>query len=102
MARFDVYRHLDARRDAPYIIDLQSESVSALLRTRIVAPLRPLSELSAGSRLFPKVMVEGRELVISTPELAGILSSRLGQRVASLADRHFEIVNALDFVFQGY
>jgi toxin CcdB len=102
MARFDVYRYLGSKRDAPYVIDLQADSVSALLGTRIVAPLRPLSELSAARRFLPVVNVDGRDFVISIPELAGIPSSRLAGKVPSLSGHHFDIVDALDFVFQGY
>lgn len=102
MARFDVYRYVGSKKAAPYVVDLQADTVSALLYTRIVAPLRPLSVLSVGSRFLPKVTVEGRDYVISIPEIAGIPASRLGLVVASLAEHHFDIVDALDFVFQGY
>ena len=54
------------------------------------------------SELMPVVEVEGVSCVVETPKLAAMPRRALKERVGSLADRHAEIVGALDFLFQGY
>jgi toxin CcdB len=73
------------------------------LATRVVIPLcRP--EVLGGKpaeRLNPEIEVEGRRLLMLTPELAGVSRKALGERVASAADRRDAIIAALDLVFTG-
>ncbi|WP_459873740.1 CcdB family protein, partial [Endothiovibrio diazotrophicus] len=86
MAQFDVYRNTDpaSAEAVPYLLDLQNDLLDPL-GTRVVAPL--IAAGRAGlpiSRLTPVLEIEGRLLLLSIPELAGIPTRRLGPRAGSL------------------
>jgi len=51
--------------------------------------------------LNPVFTIEGHEVIMSTPELAGIPVRTLGKKVASLAKRRTDIIAALDFLITG-
>jgi toxin CcdB len=104
MAQFDVYRNANpaTRTRIPYLLDVQSDLLEPLA-TRVVVPLaRP--EVLGGKpaeRLSPGFEVEGRRLLMLTPELAGVPRKALGEPVASLAGERHAIIAALDLVFTG-
>ena len=104
MAQFDVYRNSNAatRARVPYLLDVQSDLLD-LLATRIVVPLCKPEVLSGkpAERLNPAFEVEGRKLLMLTPELAGVSRKALGERVANLAADRAAIIAALDLVLTG-
>ena len=100
MARYDVFptRIDDA---TPYLLDVQSDLLMAF-NTRVVVPLVRSSALRAAhKRLHPTFLVEGERVIMATHLLAAIAVAELRDPVATLEDAHFEIVNALDMLFQG-
>ena len=104
MAQFDVYRNLNpaSRTRIPYLLDVQSGLLEALA-TRVVIPLCRPEVLSGkpAERLNPEIAIEGRRLLMLTPELAGVPRKALGECVANAAHRRSDIVAALDLVFTG-
>ncbi|MCZ7593702.1 MAG: CcdB family protein [Hyphomicrobium sp.] len=100
MARFDVYR-LEGFQH--YVVDVQADILRDL-RTRIVVPLVALREQQSESsaRLRPRLTISGTDYLLNTPELAAVPCSRLAERVASLNHQHETIVDALDFLMQGF
>ncbi len=104
MAQFDVYRNPDAasRGRIPYLLDVQSGLLEPLA-TRVVVPLcRPqVLRGKAAERLNPVFEVEGRQVFMLTPELAGVPSKSVGERVGNLASERAAIVAALDMIFTG-
>ncbi len=99
MARFDVCRD----PDGPGLLLVVQSDLIARLYTRVVVPLLP--ELSVGkvaARLNPRFVVNGEAYVMATQFIAAVPLGILGRPVANLADRHTEIVNAIDFLLQGY
>lgn len=102
MGQFVVYRNPNkqTRRQVPYLLDLQAELLGGL-HTRVVAPLLPASQTRPARHLNPVFEVEGRSVVLSTAELAGVPLSALGEEVTSLRERRDEIIAALDFLFTG-
>lgn len=104
MAQFDVYRNPNAatRARVPYLLDVQSDLLDPLA-TRIVVPLCKPEVLSGkpAERLNPAFEVEGRKLLMLTPELAGVSRKALGERVANLAAERPAIIGALDLVLTG-
>jgi toxin CcdB len=101
MARFDVYRNKTGP-SPPFLLDVQSSHWSGL-RTRVVVPLMPASILATLiPRLNPVFRIEGEPHVMVTTDLVGVDMRVLGEIVASLGEHHVEIVDALDFLFQGY
>lgn len=100
MARFDVYRIEGLPH---YVIDLQAELLRDL-STRVVVPLVKLEAMDreAAVRLRPRLRIEGADWILNTPELAALPCSKLGERVANLEDQRDIIVDAVDFLMQGY
>lgn len=104
MAQFDVYRNPNAasRARIPYLLDVQSNLLDSLA-TRIVVPLCKPDVLAGkpAERLNPAVEVEGRKLLMLTPELAGVPRKTLGEPVANLSAERAAIIAALDLVITG-
>jgi toxin CcdB len=104
MPQFDVYRNANpaTRARIPYLLDVQSDLLDPLA-TRVVVPLcKP--EVLAGKpaeRLNPTFEIEGRKVLMLTPELAGVPRKLLGEPVAGLARERRAIVAALDLVLTG-
>jgi len=104
MAQFDVYRnaHPASRTRLPYLLDVQSDLLDTLA-TRVVVPLCKPEVLRGklAERLNPVLEVEGRKMVLLTPELAGVSRKALGEKIANLASRRDSIIAALDLVITG-
>ena len=104
MRRFDVFRNADraSAKFIPFLLLLQSELLDEM-PTRVVAPLVSPNALSGppAKMLNPEFEIEGQRVVMLTQQLAGVNVQRLKTRVAHLADRHDDIVRALDFLFSG-
>lgn len=104
MAQFDVYRNPNpaTRARIPYLLDVQAGLLDTLA-TRIVVPLCKPEVLSGkpAERLNPAFEVEGRKLLMLTPELAGVARKALGERVANLAAERAAIIAALDLALTG-
>lgn len=105
MARFDVYRNpASGASETPYLVDVQADLLDGL-DTRVVIPLRRrdrVASMNPPSDLIPTVEVEGVLCVVETPKLAAVPARVLKSRVCSLATHRSEIIDALDFLFQGY
>jgi len=94
MAQFDVFRNVNPRTstDMPFLFDVQSDLLDGLA-TRVVIPL--ISAERAGrtaEHLNPRFAIEGRSVIPSTAELAGIPSRTLGAKVGSLQEQRDKIV----------
>jgi len=104
MAQFDVYRNPNpaSRSRVPYLLDVQSDLLNPLL-TRVVVPLCKPQVLhgKAAERLNPVFEVEGKKVFMLTPELAGVASRSMGDKVANLSSERAAIIAALDMAFTG-
>ena len=104
MARFDVYENPNpATREAvPYLLDIQADLLDNLA-TRVVIPLVNASAMGRAARfLNPQLVVNNKQLVMSTAELAGVPVATLGEKVSTLKERQDEVIAALDFLFSGF
>ena len=101
MAQFDVYRNSNPATAEffPYLLEVQHEILSSL-KTRVVVPLgvgiEPIRHLN------PLFSVEGKSVVMSTADMAGIPLSACGKKVGSLKEKRNEIIDALDFLVNGF
>jgi len=104
MAQFDVFRNSDpsSKRSLPFLLDVQSDLLESLA-TRVVVPLSAQGNdsLPAMRRLMPVFEIEGKKLVLATPQIAGVPRALLGSRVGSLASRRHEVIAALDVLIVG-
>lgn len=104
MAQFDVYenRNPDSKQAIPYLLDVQADLLSHL-GTRVVVPLVSATILDqAINHLNPQFVIDKKQVVMSTAEMAGISMHILGEKVISLKDRRDEIITALDFLIMGF
>lgn len=103
MAQFDIHGNLNSatRKIFPYLLDVQSDLLH-IMSTRVVVPLIVKKELDQPAKgLNPQFLIEGIELIMDTPEIAGVPITILGPVVTSAASRRTEIIAALDLLFQG-
>lgn len=102
MAQFDVYRNPNPvmNESVPYLLDVQSDLID-ILRTRVVVPLERCSSFQPTERLSPVFTIEGEQVSMATPELAGVHQNALGEFVCSVSGDRQEILAALDLLFSG-
>ena len=103
MSQFDIYPNPnpETRQAIPYLLDVQADMLG-VLATRVVIPLYHAAAMPRPARhLNPVVEIDGKSMVLSTAELAGVPVSMLGDAVGNLADYRDDIIAALDFVFTG-
>ncbi len=104
MPQFSVYKNKNkhSREQYPYLLDVQTALLDKL-ETCMVVPLVELHELRGKplTVVMPVFEIDGKSLVMLTPQMAGIARKELGAEVASLAHKRDEIVAALDFLVTG-
>lgn len=96
LAQFDVHRLSRGR----LAIDCQADLLNHLA-SRFVVPLVSLDKAMPARRLNPLFRIEGQEYVMLTEAAAAVPARELGEVVASLADRAFDITGALDVLISG-
>jgi len=99
VAKYDIYAGVGG---TGYVIDVQSELLDGL-NSRVVVPLMVIDAAPMpAKRLNPVFEIDGVEHVMVTQFLASIPLSVLKATNFNLSDRHDDITNALDMVFQGF
>mgnify|MGYP003625776225 FL=1 len=95
MAKGDIFRF-----ETGYVVDAQSDLLSDL-RTRVVVPLKPISQFpKPADRLNPVIKIGGDDWVLLPQFIATLSTSELGEKVGEFEDA-FKLTNALDMVFHG-
>ena len=86
----------------PYVVDVQSDLLSALA-TRMVVPLAitTLAATDLPRRLCPVLTVSGQSLMLVPFEAAPLDKRLLRTEVTSVRDRSHEIIAAMDSVLSG-
>lgn len=100
MARFDVYRYSD---NVPFVVDVQADILSGL-KTRVVVPLllQPQAKQEQAPRLKPLIKIKGKNYILMTTDIGVVHTSDLKESVDNIEDQRQAIVDALDFLFQGF
>lgn len=85
------------------MLDVQADLFSNL-ETRLVVPLRPVvrNGIRLTSRLNPVFRIDKADYYMDTAEMAAIPVSLLKSRKENLEDRRQDIIDALDFIMQGF
>ena len=104
MAQFDVFRNANpaTRARIPYLLDVQSDLLD-MQATRVVVLLYKPGILKGrlAETLNPVLEIEGREVAMLTPELAGVPTNILAEPIGNLSDQRGAIIAALDLVIAG-
>lgn len=100
MARFDVFAF---SKSIPFVLDVQADLLSGL-NTRVVVPLLPVAQSGTEvlERLKPLITIKGQDYVLMTTDIATLPVSRLGVRIESIEQNRQRVIDALDFLFQGF
>ena len=105
MARFDVYanpgRHANT---TPYLLDVQSDLLDGL-DSRMVIPLRSVKhfpKVTVPNRLTPVLRINDDDFLLETPKMGAVPQRVLKSPVVSLAEAQSQIIDAVDFLFQGF
>lgn len=97
MPQFDVHRSLDG---ANLLLDCQNDLLDHF-DTRFVIPLVPTQTAQRLSRLHPVFEIDGQNHILATQLASAVDLKELGARVVSLADRRYDILNAVDMLVTG-
>lgn len=99
MARFDVHRF----PGLPLVVDVQAD-ILGHLTSRVVIPLVEAAAVQreAMPRLKPIVDVHGVQYRLITTDMASVPASTLGERVTNVGDQRETIIDAVDFLMQGF
>lgn len=101
MAQFLVYKNENAKsnKEYPYLLNVQNDILSSL-NTCMVVPLsvtmKPIQHLN------PVFEIEGKRVVMSTTQMAGVDRTMLNKEVSNLEDFRREIIDAIDFMIVGF
>ena len=99
MARFDVYEN---SAGLGYLVDVQADLLSPL-NTRVVIPLLPADIApSRAQRLNPAFEVSGLPCSLVTQFMAAVPRSELKRVIVSLEHEAGTILDAIDFLHQGW
>ena len=102
--QFDIYENPSPRmRDIyPFVVDVQSNLLSALA-TRMVVPLAvtSLSAKDLPPRMCPIITVNNKPLMLVPFEAAPLDKRLLRIEIASVLERSYEIIAAMDSVLSG-
>jgi toxin CcdB len=99
MARYDVYE-TGRDDDTPFLLDVQA-NVLRDFRSRVVVPLVRRAAFTPSTRLHPVFTVRSAQVIMATHLIAAVPAFELKSPIASLESAHFQIVAALDMLFQG-
>lgn len=102
MARFDVFAYKS--KSVPYVLDVQADLLSDL-NTCVAIPLVLEKEVKneTAPRLKPAIKIAGKKYILMTTDIAAIPRKSLGKPVANIEETYRQdIVEALDFLFQGF
>jgi toxin CcdB len=102
VARFDVYKY--DSKSVPLVLDVQADLLRDL-NTCVVIPLVPEAKAKeeALPRLKPLIKIKEKNYILVTTDVGTVTRSSLGECVANVGDAHRQdIIEALDFLFQGF
>ena len=101
MAQFDVYKNPDISTvdEFPYLLDIQHDTHHRL-RSRLVVPLSMM--LKPMTHLTPVFEIEGRDVMMSTMEMTSASPDIFGEFVVNIKEHRTTIVDALDFLVNGF
>lgn len=98
MAQLDVFRTVDGE----YLVDFQSDLLDHL-STRFVIPLaNPNKGPKVAERLNPIFTIDGERLALYTQFALTVPETDLKDRITSLSEQRYVIMDAFDLLISGY
>ncbi|MEW6353844.1 MAG: CcdB family protein [Pseudomonadota bacterium] len=104
MPQFTLYKNKNSKSkaDIPLLLDVQSDLLSDL-HSRVVIPLyaKRADSMKPINKLMPELVLEGKQFILATPQLAGVALQDLGEPAGSLNQYRSEVIAALDMLITG-
>jgi len=104
MKQYHIYKNLNQKSKGlyPYLIDVQTALLSNL-ETRITIPLtlKERIEKAIVKNLNPVLVINKKEYVLLTQQMASIPKSQFGPLVCNCMSYRNEILSAIDFLITG-
>jgi toxin CcdB len=102
IARFDVYRP-KMNGATPLVLEVQADLLSDL-QSRVIVPLQRCqpNRRDTISRLLPVVRIGDEEYQLATANIGTVLVSDLGVPIGNLENQRSIVVDANDFLLQGF
>ncbi len=96
--QYDVHR----LKDGGIVVDCQSDLIGTF-ETRFVIPLVPGDmPVASLARLHPRMVIDGRPMILATHLAAAIPVSALGPAIDRIEDESWTITAALDMLTGGF
>lgn len=102
MSRFDVFEFKGEK--VQLVLDVQADIFSDI-NSRVVIPLIPRKEAAdeEAKKLKPVLRIKNQSYILMTTEISAVPLSMLGKCITNIEHMHRqEIVEAMDFLFQGF
>jgi len=101
MAQFDVYRNPSkaTSKKIPYLLEIQN-NLHSRLHTRVVVPL--VLSAKPVRHMTPVFDIEGQTVVMYTMDMTSVMQDVLRVKVTNIEEHRTEIVDALDFLVNGF
>ena len=101
MAQFDVYKNPNpsTAKEYPYLLDIQNDLLQNL-NTRVVVPLS--FNTTPIKHLMPQFTINNQKVTMLTPQIAGVSKTLCKKIVTNLKDKRNEILDAIDFMINGF
>ena len=101
MAQFDIYRNMNTATNQtfPYLLDIQNDLLS-MLHSRVVVPLAV--GVTPVRHLNPVFEIDGNKYIMSTTEIASVPLSMCSEKVTNISHERETIIDALDFMINGF
>lgn len=97
MSRFDIYQMASGQR----VVEVQADT-HVNLATTLVIPLLEYGRIPSKERISPTVQLGELKYIILTPNMAAVPRKTLGKAVGNIGHHRQQIVDAIDFLLQGY
>lgn len=105
MTQFQIFLNPNqqTKKAYPFLLDIQSPLLDSM-DTRLVIPLSGLVSIKEKriKELNPSIVIDGKELVILTQQMASIHKKDIGSFVYDASFLRHEILSAIDFLITGF
>jgi toxin CcdB len=103
MPRFDVHQYVVRKSPVLAVVNVQADILESLA-TRLVVPLVPLVLMKdeALPRLKPRIAINGESFILMTTDMAALRTDALGRVIVNIEDQRQTVIDAIDFLLQGF
>jgi len=97
MAQYDVYR----LKGGLLVCDIQSD-ILYHLETATIIPLLGFEGTNCIRKLNPIININDKDYVLKTEQITAIPKLNLSHKITNISEYHYDMTNAVDFLFHGF